>query len=130
MRSKFVVIPVAASWVFAAGLVRGDPALECTGVVNYTGDHIITLGWSFTTNQPITIDALDVYSDNMINVAGEVRLYNSVGTTLASAIVTTSDPSEGSPFTFYSHPITPVNLAADQTYFVAEDISNFGSGAL
>jgi hypothetical protein len=53
-----------------------------------------------------------------------VRLYNAGGTVLASAKVTTSDPQEGSPISFYSHAITPVLLAANTAYFIAEDIAS------
>jgi hypothetical protein len=43
---------------------------------------------------------------------------------LASATVTTSDPKEGSPISFYSHAISPVSLAANTTYYIAEDLGS------
>ena len=69
---------------------------------------------SFTTNQAITVVALDAYA---VNAAGnQVRLYDSTGTTLASATVLPTDPIEGSPTQFFSHAITPLSLAAGRTY--------------
>lgn len=50
-----------------------------------------------------------------------MRLYDGLGNVLASATITTSDPQEGSPVPFYSQAITPVLLAANTTYYIAED---------
>jgi len=65
-------------------------------------------GWSLKTNQAITVAALDAFDPTGNGTAGAVRLYNASGTVLASATVTTSDPKEGSPISFYSHAISPV----------------------
>jgi hypothetical protein len=91
----------------------------------FDGDN--SVGWSFTTNQAITVYALDVFDPSLLGTS--VRLYNSSGTTLASASLSYADPTEGSPFPFYYSPITPVTLAAGQTYYVAQD-SNGADPAL
>src|SRR5262249_34043423 len=49
-------------------------------------------------------------------------LYDGGGHILASATLTTADAQEGSPIRFYTQAITPVTLAANQTYYIAEDI--------
>ena len=82
-------------------------------------------GWEFTTNQAIAVNALDAYDPTG---TGSVRLYNSVGTVLASATVTASDPTEGTPILFYSHAIAPVTLAANTSYFIAQDFAPFDHG--
>ncbi len=58
-----------------------------------------------------------------------MRLYNASGTVLASATVTFSDKQEGSPAAFYSQAISPVSLAADTTYYIAQDFSAFSNSA-
>jgi hypothetical protein len=108
--------------LLAAGqIVRADPVLEFSpgsgNVANFTGGDT-SGGWSFTTNQAITVVALDAFNPNSGN---DVRLYDGNGTVLASAIVLPTDPTEGSPIPFYTHAIAPVTLAAGQTYYIAED---------
>ena len=99
---------------------QAAPVLELTGgiVSVFGGDN--SAGWEFTTNQAITIDALDAYDPTG---TGSVRLYNASGTVLASATVTTSDPTEGTPVLFYSQAIAPVTLAANTNYFIAQDFA-------
>lgn len=101
------------------------PVLEFTGgMVGPTSQFAATAsaGWSFTTNQAISVTALDAY-DPMGTGAGVVRLYNGMGTVLASATVTTGDPKEGtSPSSFYSHAISAVSLMPG-TYYIAEDLA-------
>jgi hypothetical protein len=106
--------------LLAAGQrVGAEPVLEFSSgtVADFTGGDT-SGGWSFTTNQAITVVALDAYDPNSGN---EVRLYEGNGTVLASAIVLPTDPTEGSPTPFYTHAIAPVTLAAGQTYYIAED---------
>ena len=79
--------------------------LEFTSTGTPTGSDI-SLGFRFTTNQAISVVALDAH---VVNAAGsQVRLYDTSGTTLASATVLPTDPTEGSPTLFYSHAITPL----------------------
>ena len=90
--------------------------------VNFTGGTIsptgalVSAGFSFTTNQSVTIDALADF--HALATGSNVRLYNSQGTVLASATVFSTDPTDG-PFNF--HGITPVTLAASTTYYIAAD---------
>jgi hypothetical protein len=105
----------------AAGAARAGPVLEYT-TATYTGLFSQTEGWAFQTNQAITVVALDLRNAGPdLTDAQQVRLYDSMGTTLASAVVANSDPTEGSPFPFHRVAITPVTLAAGQTYYIAQD---------
>ena len=102
------------------GGAQAGPILEFSpGPVGSFGVNA-SVGWSFTTNQAITVIALDVYDPSLVGT--QVRLYNSTGTTLASANLTYADAQEGSPVLFYTTPITPITLAANQTYYIAQDI--------
>jgi hypothetical protein len=42
---------------------------------------------------------------------------------LASATVTNSDPSGGSPVSFFSHAIPAISLAANATYYIVQDFA-------
>jgi hypothetical protein len=108
--------------ILLAGLAttaRANPILSFTGGAESTVDGFnATLGWSFTTNQTITVIALDVFDPTG---DGSVWLYNSSGQVLASATLSTSDAQEGNGVQFYTQAITPVQLAANSTYFIVED---------
>ena len=111
-------ILAAVFGLLAPAVARAGPVFEFTSTGTTTGSDI-SLGFRFTTNQAISVVALDAH---VVNAAGnQVRLYDASGTTLASATVLPTDPTEGSPTLFYSHAITPVALQAGQTYYVAED---------
>ena len=99
---------------------QATPVLEFASGTPFISGFDGTYGWEFTTNTAVTVDALDAYSTFG---SGAVRLYDSSGAVLASATVTASDPREGTPFLFYSHAIAPVTLAANTTYFIAQDFS-------
>jgi hypothetical protein len=120
------LVLAAAVGALAGGVARADLVLEFnTGIAALSaGDD--TFGWKFTTNQAIIVTALDVFdptgSVEVVPGTGNVRLYNGSGTILAHATVTASDPLEGSPVPFHSHAITPVTLAANQTYYIAQGI--------
>ena len=59
-----------------------------------------------------------------------MRLYSTQNplTPLASANVSSSDPTEGSPTTFYTQAITPVTLPAGM-YYIVEDVNSFQAAA-
>jgi hypothetical protein len=130
MKSTILVIGAVAFGLLAPATASAGPVLEQSPfpyyqTVAFSTDY--TLGWSFTTNQAFNVGALDAYQ---IDTGGsQVRLYNATGTILASATVVSTDPVEGSPFSFYSQAISPVALAAGQTYYIAEDVGS-GTGAL
>ena len=96
------------------------PVLEFASGIAQAFSVNASAGWEFTTNQAITIDALDAYDPTG---TGAVRLYNAGGTVLASATVTASDPTEGTPILFHSQAIAPVTLAANTMYFIAQDFA-------
>lgn len=109
-----------------AGPGRALPVLEFSSGTVMAADGLApaSAGWSFTTNQAVNVTALDAF-DPTGTGAGGVRLYNASGTVLASATVTTGDSQEGSPIKFYSAPLTsPVSLAANTTYYIAEDLAS------
>jgi len=116
------VIAAGMLAIGVAGPACADPILEFTGAAiaggTFGGD--VSAGWSFTTNQAVTVVALDAFDPTG---DGAVRLYDGSGNVLASATVTNSDPQEGSPILFYSQAISPVSLAAATTYFIAQDFS-------
>jgi hypothetical protein len=117
-----MVIAAGMLAIGVAGPACADPILEFTGAGiaggTFSGD--VSVGWSFTTNQAVTVVALDAFDPTG---DGAVRLYDGSGNVLASATVTNSDPQEGSPILFYSQAISPVSLADGTTYFIAQDIS-------
>jgi hypothetical protein len=78
-------------------------------------------GFSFTTNSAVAVGALDYILPGASG--GVVRLYDGSGTTLASATVLSTDPTESTGgFTYNVHAIAPVALAANTTYFVVADL--------
>jgi hypothetical protein len=98
-------------------------ALQFSALSTGTPGFDASAGWSFTTNEKISVTALDAFDPNGDGAAGTVRLYNASGTVLASAKVTTTDPKEGSPIMFFSAKLSkPLMLAAKTTYFIAEDL--------
>jgi len=78
-----------------------------------------TVGWSFTAKTTSVVIALDALDPGQ--TGQEVRLYQGDGTVIASAKVTTGDQQAGTP-QFYSHPIAPVTLAANTTYYISQDL--------
>jgi hypothetical protein len=117
-QTRLTIATTALALAFA-GSANADPVLEFSGgSATFSGGGDQTIGWSFTTNAPITVTALDAYDPTG---TGLVQLYDSGSNILASVNVTNSDPTEGSPTSFFSAAITPVTLAANTTYFIAED---------
>lgn len=98
-------------------LAQTNPALEFSSSSVGTSGIAASGGWEFTVNSPITVTALDAFQG--ID-PGNVRLYDSTGTTIVSAIITTSNPTEGLPVSFYTQSIAPT-LLHPGTYFIAED---------
>jgi hypothetical protein len=113
----------------AIGMAATAPA-QAAPILEFSGGGLApvasdaSLGWSFTTNQSFNVVALDAFDPTGLHgTVGQVRLYDSIGNVLASALVTASDPIVGGPTPFYSHAITPVSLAANSTYYIVEDMS-------
>jgi hypothetical protein len=95
-----------------------DPVLEFSSALDSYTATTLSMGWSFTANEAISVTALDAYAPGS---GVQVRLYDGSGDILAEITVSTGDPQEGSPTPFYSQSITPVTLAAGTTYYVAQD---------
>jgi hypothetical protein len=115
-------ITISAALLAAAFTVSAsaDPVLEFSGGSSSTsGGGDLTVGWAFTTTTAISVTALDAYDPTG---DGFVQLYDGSSNVLASATVTSGDPTEGSPTAFFSAAITPVTLAANTTYYIAEDV--------
>ena len=117
---KIRTIAVATLALAALAMsANAAPVIEfSTSTVNAIVGGDGSVGWSFQTNQAITVTALNVFDPTG---TGNVRLYDILGTVLASATLTTGNPLTGSPTPFYSASITPVSLAANTNYFIAQD---------
>ena len=114
---------VAVMTIGPSGTRAAVLALQFSAVSAAPAGFDASAGWSFTTNEKISVTALDAFDPNGDGAAGTVRLYNASGTVLASAKVTTADPKEGSPIMFFSAKLSkPLVLAAMTTYFIAEDL--------
>lgn len=111
----------------AMGLVAGGAMRSEAGLVaSLTGGTTfgnfarngITAGWSFTTTQAISVTALAAYNPDF-----EVRLYDAGGTVLATASPGSADPTVvAGDLSFHVKTIAPVTLAANTTYYIAEDL--------
>jgi hypothetical protein len=127
MHRSSIMISAAMLAAFSAS-ANADPVLEFSGGTSATSGSDVTDGWAFTTTTSISVTALDAYDPTG---DGFVQLYDGSSNVLASATVTTSDPTEGSPTSFYSAAITPVTLAANTTYYITEDVvANDGTTVL
>jgi Domain of unknown function (DUF4082)/PEP-CTERM motif len=126
-RQLAVAVAVALVALGMAATAQANPVLEFTGGSRDVISSSASAGWSFTTNAALVVTALDAYDPSGTG-AGQVRLYDGNGTTLASATVATTDPTEGTPIQFHTHAITPILLASDTTYYIAEDLANYATG--
>ncbi len=116
MRSLTIILGLllaGTSPVWALPAVQINNGLAAVGLFGSDA----TAGFSFTTSQSVTVIALDAIEP------GTVRLYNSLGTILATAAVTGTEPVDD---TFFIHTIVGTSLAANQTYYVAEDLPSPG----
>jgi hypothetical protein len=84
-----------------------------------------TLGWEFSTNHAITVNALGFFDDSQDGLAEshDVGLWDSAGNLLAETTVVTGDPLVNQ---WRYSDVTPVTLAAGADYFVG---ALFTSGA-
>src|SRR6476620_5121322 len=106
--------------VLGAGIApaRADnPAMSfTTGSIGFS-TQFQTLGWQFTTNSPVTVDALGYYdfAGDGLAVPHEVGIFDGGGTLLTSTLVApgTTDPLIDG---FLYAPVTHFTLAAGQTF--------------
>jgi hypothetical protein len=122
---RSIYIASAVSLLLGAAHLRADiPALAFTSTSENFTNGAWSLGWSFTANTGLSVTALGYYNATLTGGAvglgagcncGDVGIFNSTGNLLASAQVTSSDPVIG----FFNYQaITPVDLAAGQTYYI------------
>lgn len=98
-------------------------------VLSYTGGFQAgtrganaTVGWSFKTNESVTVTALDSQSLGA-GSHGMVRLYDAAGDILASAMLSFTDPTETVGSAVYHRvSIAPITLLANTKYFITNDI--------
>ena len=106
-------VPANAAPILAAQFTSSQAS-----VANSTN---ASFGFSFTATSAIIIDALAYHTPGA--GGGAVRLYNSAGTTLASALVLQSDPTATTGgYTYNVAGITPLTLTAGSTYYIAADV--------
>jgi hypothetical protein len=108
-----------AAGMFAPLRLSADSlAINPTGPFqSYNGSGEID-GFAFTATSDLTATSLGIFAGPSLTLpAGNfnVGLWTDSGTLLASAIVTSADPSQDS---FYFHPITPILLSTGQSYVV------------
>ena len=118
-------LAVAALGLMAGGAGRAEAALalQFTSALPASNSGTnVTAGFSFTTGAAVTVASLDYILPGASG--GAVRLYNAAGTTLASAKVLSTDPTESTGgFTYNVHTLAvPLALAANTTYYVAGDL--------
>jgi len=103
----------------AMGQARADLAIQFSSAQQTHGGGPASAGFSFTTTQAVSVASLDYISPGL-GAGGAVRLYDPSGTTLASATVLGTDPTESTGgFTHEVHALaTPLALAASTTYFI------------
>jgi hypothetical protein len=118
---RFVM--TAAVLALMVGRADADLALTFTRASSSTNSFNDTFGFSFTTTSAVTVAALDYILPGANG--GDVRLYNAAGTTLASATVLSTDPTESTGgFTYNVHTLSlPLALDAKTTYYVAGDLT-------
>jgi hypothetical protein len=112
---------VAAAGMLAPLYLSADSlAINPTGLVSsnsYNGAGEID-GFAFTATSDLDATSLGIFAGPSLTLPTgnfNVGLWTDSGTLLASAIVTSGDPSQDS---FYFHPITPTLLTAGQSYVV------------
>ena len=127
---RMIALVTLVGWVALAGETARATTIGYTSSSGSNDFNVgYTMGVRFDTNQAIIIDSLGVLDvgDNGLDVAHEVGLWNSFGIPLASVTVmagTGSTLQDG--FRFAS--ITPVQLAAGETYIVAAYYADGASG--
>ncbi|HUT35727.1 MAG TPA: DUF4082 domain-containing protein [Planctomycetota bacterium] len=101
------------------GTVLAVPAFEAVPDPDYdsTNDNW-SLGFQFTTNQPIVVSALGFYDNGQDGLveSHSVGIFDTSGSLLASAIVEPSDPLDG---LFRYHLIDALTLPAGQDFIAA-----------
>jgi hypothetical protein len=112
-----------------SGLIAG-PAISFSGISVNGTDGIWSLGWEFSPTTAIDVTALGFYDATLTGGSiglgnctgcGEVGIYNSSGTLLASTLVTTAGSLVAD---FYYETIPTLALSAGQDYFIVAETGN------
>ena len=117
----FLVVGVLGIALVFAGTqpASADVAMSFTSAI-ISSQSQLSLGWVFTTNSAVTVDALGYYDDqgDGFITPHTVGIFDSVGNLLTSASLSagTGNPLNGS-FRYAS--ISPYTLAAGQTFVIA-----------
>lgn len=129
-------LAIALTFALSAADARGDLALEGfsggTLTLNTTLDLPRTAGWSFTVGDlPLLVDALGVFDVNGDGLASAVTvgLWDEATATLLVSVTLPAGMSgtEDSGFRFL--PVSPVVLAANQTYVLGAELVTNGERA-
>ena len=114
---------------FASSLASADtPALSFTnpGVVATPGGTPATAGWTFTSNQSVTVSELgywDSTPNDPLTFDHPVALWDASGNLLTSTTVLMNSPLTGD---FRYAPTTPITLTAGQTYVIGAEVIGGG----
>lgn len=126
-----VSIAVAGLLIAATAPARADsPAISGTAA-SYGFSSYQTIGWQFSANQKISVDALGYFDfefEHGLADSHQVGIWDSSGTLLTSATVDAGavDPLVGF---FRYKPITPYLLLAGQTYTIGGTTDAFNPPA-
>ena len=112
-RSRISVSAIALL-LLAPSVVQAADALTFTGGITFSSSDSYSVGWSFTTNAPVTVGSLGWYDVGTWS-SSDVGIYNAANTLLTSTTVLNSDPLSNG---FRYHAVSSVTLPAG-TYKVA-----------
>ena len=119
-RVLFIVASLALAICIGVNPAAADYAISSFTSTSVSSQSPMSLGWSFTTNSAVTVNALGYYDYQQNGLVDQhiVGIFNASGTLLASTPVSsgTVDPLNGS-YRYAS--ITPITLAAGQTFTIA-----------
>jgi hypothetical protein len=104
------ILGICAGWAQAQ-----TPAFQPSSAPFITGGSAVNLGMVFTPNMNISVDELGFYNVNFFNSPEIVGIYNSIGTLLTSATVTSADPLVDG---YFWANIPTITLSAGQQYTV------------
>jgi hypothetical protein len=107
--------------LFTAPHAFGFLTVEFSGATPGYNSIDESVGYSFTPNTNVMVNALDFI--NPVGTGGDVRIYDASATTLVSATVLPTDPTESvSGYTYNVHSISPFTLDAGTTYYIVADV--------
>ena len=140
MKSLSLFTALLALGMVTASAARANIALEYDSVGMDVPSSWLAgdlEGWAFTTNNAVTVTALDARDPGTDGVT--VQIYSIIPgdfitgggsiTWWATAFVDSSDPLVGTPVGFYSQSIAPVLLPAGMTFYIVQNnVGTFETG--